>query len=60
LAFGHGIHTCLGAWLARLESRVAFEEIRHRWPHFHVDLDKAVRVNMANVAGYSNLPFHAE
>ena len=60
LAFGHGIHTCLGAWLARLESRVAFEEIRHRWPHFQVDLDKAVRVNMANVAGYSNLPFHAE
>jgi cytochrome P450 len=57
LAFGHGIHTCLGAWLARLESRVAFEEIRRRWPDFHVDLDRGVRVNMANVAGYSNLPF---
>jgi cytochrome P450 len=60
LAFGHGIHTCLGAWLARLESRVAFEEIRRRWPGFHVDLDRGVRVNMANVAGYANLPFHAE
>jgi cytochrome P450 len=60
LAFGHGIHTCLGAWLARLESRVAFEEIRHRWPDFHVDLDRGVRVNMANVAGYSNLPFLTE
>ena len=58
LAFGHGIHTCLGAWLARLESRVAFEEIRLRWPGFHVDLDRGVRVNMANVAGYANLPFH--
>jgi cytochrome P450 len=57
LGFGHGIHTCLGAWLARLESRVAFEEIRHRWPGFHVDLDGGVRVNMSNVAGYSNLPF---
>jgi cytochrome P450 len=56
LAFGYGIHTCLGAWLARLESRVAFEEIRLRWPHFEVDLDNAVRVNMSNVAGYSNLP----
>ena len=56
LAFGYGIHTCLGAWLARLESRVAFEEIRRRWPNFEVDLDNSVRVNMSNVAGYSNLP----
>jgi cytochrome P450 len=60
LAFGHGIHTCLGAWLARLESRVAFEEIRRRWPDFHVALDRGVRVNMSNVAGYSNLPFFTE
>jgi cytochrome P450 len=57
LAFGHGIHTCLGAWLARLESRVAFEEIRKRWPNFHVALDEGIRVNMSNVAGYANLPF---
>jgi cytochrome P450 len=57
LGFGHGIHTCLGAWLARLESRVAFEEIRTRWPNFHVDLDQGVRVNMSNVAGYAHLPF---
>jgi cytochrome P450 len=60
LAFGHGIHTCLGAWLARLESRVAFEEIRRRWPDFHVALDRGARVNMSNVAGYSNLPFYTE
>jgi cytochrome P450 len=56
LAFGYGIHSCLGAWLARLESRVAFEEIRRRWPSFEVDFDNSVRVNMSNVAGYSNLP----
>jgi cytochrome P450 len=56
LAFGYGIHTCLGAWLARLESRVAFEEIRRRWPHFEVDFERSVRVNMSNVAGYSHLP----
>ena len=56
LAFGYGIHTCLGAWLARLESRVAIEEIRKRWPRFEVDFDRACRVNMSNVAGYSNLP----
>ena len=59
LAFGYGIHTCLGAWLARLESRVAFEEICRRWPHFEVDFANSVRVNMSNVAGYSSLPFRA-
>jgi cytochrome P450 len=56
LAFGYGAHSCLGAWLARLESRVAFEEIRRRWPSYEVQYDRATRVNMANVAGYASLP----
>jgi cytochrome P450 len=56
LAFGFGVHSCLGAWLARLESRVAFGEIRRRWPHFTVDRAGLQRVNMSNVAGYSNVP----
>jgi cytochrome P450 len=56
LAFGFGVHSCLGAWLARLESRVAFSEIRRRWPHYSVDRDGLRRVNMSNVAGYSNVP----
>jgi cytochrome P450 len=56
LAFGHGVHGCLGAWLARLESNLAFEGIRARWPHFEVRHDRLRRVNMANVAGYSNVP----
>ena len=34
VGFGHGIHSCLGAALARLESRVAFEEIGKRWPEY--------------------------
>lgn len=58
LAFGYGSHSCLGAWLARLESRVAFMEIRRRWPNFQVDRDGLRRVNMANVAGYSHVPVH--
>jgi cytochrome P450 len=56
LAFGYGVHGCLGAWLARLESRLAFEGIRKRWPRLLVDHDGLERVNMSNVAGYSRVP----
>ena len=56
LAFGYGVHGCLGVWLARLESNLAFEGIRARWPQFEVQRDGLRRVNMANVAGYSNVP----
>jgi cytochrome P450 len=56
LGFGHGIHTCLGAALARLESRVAIEEWARRWPEFEVDESRLERVHMANVAGYSSVP----
>jgi cytochrome P450 len=55
LAFGYGAHSCLGAWLARLESRLAFQEILTRWPTLRVDHDGLRRVNMSNVAGYSNV-----
>jgi cytochrome P450 len=56
LAFGYGVHGCMGAWLARLESNLAFDGIRARWPHFEVQRDGLRRVNMANVAGYSHVP----
>jgi cytochrome P450 len=36
LGFGHGIHYCLGAPLARLESKVAFEELLGRFPDYRV------------------------
>jgi cytochrome P450 len=36
LAFGQGIHYCLGAALARLEARVAFEEVLARLPEYEV------------------------
>ncbi len=56
VGFGHGIHTCLGAALARLESRIAFEEIAKRWPSYEVNDEGLRRVQMANVAGFSNVP----
>ena len=56
LGLGHGIHSCLGAAVARLESRVAFEEIADRWPEYEVDEDGLRRVHMSNVAGFSNVP----
>src|ERR1700759_471715 len=58
LAFGYGSHSCLGSWLARLESRVAFQHLRQRWPRFDVDTDGLRRVTMSNVAGYSHIPIH--
>ena len=56
IAFGHGIHVCLGAALARLESRVAFEELRVRFPRYRVIEEGLRRVQMSNVAGFSNVP----
>ncbi|MEX0663639.1 MAG: cytochrome P450 [Acidimicrobiia bacterium] len=56
IGLGHGIHACLGAAVARLESRVAFEEIAKRWPEYQIDESGLRRVHMSNVAGFSNVP----
>jgi cytochrome P450 len=57
LAFGHGIHFCLGAGLARMEGRVAPEEALLRFPTWEVDHAKAVRLRTSTVRGYEQLPF---
>ncbi|HMG40339.1 MAG TPA: cytochrome P450 [Acidimicrobiales bacterium] len=56
LALGHGVHACLGAALARMECRIALEELAERYPRFTVDADGLERVHMSNVAGYSKVP----
>ena len=56
LAFGYGIHFCLGAALARLEGRVALEEVLRRWPEWELDLDNAVQAHSSTVRGWRRLP----
>jgi cytochrome P450 len=56
LAFGHGIHVCLGAALARLEMRVSLEEFLHRHPGYEIDEHGLERVHSGNVRGYSRMP----
>ena len=56
ISLGHGIHTCLGAALARMECAVAIDEIRIRWPDYEIDESRCERVQMSNVAGYSSVP----
>jgi cytochrome P450 len=59
IGFGHGVHSCLGAALARMESRIALEELTQRYRQLEVDEAGLGRVHMANVAGYSNIPVRA-
>jgi len=56
IAFGKGTHFCLGASLARLEGRVALEEIQARLPDFEIDASNLVRVHSANVRGFASMP----
>jgi cytochrome P450 len=56
MSFGYGVHFCLGAALARLESRVALEETLRRFPVWEVDHTRAVRLHTSTVRGYSSVP----
>jgi cytochrome P450 len=56
LTFGFGIHFCLGAALARLEGRVALEEVLVRFPEWTVDEDGAKLASTSTVRGWETLP----
>lgn len=56
IAFGYGVHFCLGSPLARLEGRVALEEVLKRFPDWEVDWDNAVQARTSTVRGWQSLP----
>ena len=56
LSFGYGIHFCLGAALARLEGRVALDEVLQRFPEWDIDWDNAVQARTSTVRGWERLP----
>ncbi|HEY4397577.1 MAG TPA: cytochrome P450, partial [Acidimicrobiia bacterium] len=56
LTFGYGIHFCLGAALARLEGRVALDEVLNRFPEWEVERDNARLSPTSTVRGWETLP----
>jgi cytochrome P450 len=59
LSFGYGLHFCLGAALARLEGRVALDEVLQRWTDWEVDYDNAVQAHTSTARGWEKLPVNA-
>ncbi|MDP7703264.1 MULTISPECIES: cytochrome P450 [unclassified Mycobacterium] len=55
LTFGKGVHYCLGANLARLEGRVALDELLNRWPEWDVDYDSLKLAPTSTVRGWERL-----
>jgi cytochrome P450 len=56
VSFGFGVHHCLGAHLARLEARVALEEVLKRFPEWDVDWRNTVQAHTSTVRGWEKLP----
>jgi cytochrome P450 len=56
LTFGYGVHFCLGAALARLEGRVALDEVLKRFPDWEIDYDNARLAPTSTVRGWDSMP----
>ncbi|MBI0331121.1 cytochrome P450 [Burkholderia plantarii] len=56
LSFGHGMHTCLGALLARIEAQIVFTSLAARYPGIEVDEQQARRTESLSFRGLRSLP----
>src|SRR6266550_2301233 len=56
LTFGYGVHFCLGAALARLEGRIALDEVLKRFPEWEVDYSRSRLAPTSTVRGWETLP----
>ena len=56
IGMGYGIHSCLGAALARMESAIALEKLLDFMPRYELVEDGLKRVAMTNVIGWANVP----
>ena len=56
LTFGFGLHFCLGASLARLEGKVALDELLNRFPEWDVDYSGMKLAPTTTVRGWDNMP----
>jgi cytochrome P450 len=56
LTFGRGAHFCVGAPLARLEGRIALDEVLSRFPKWNIDIDNARRSRTSTVRGWDSMP----
>ncbi len=55
LGFGYGRHICIGAYLARMESAIAIQQVLGRWPEYEIPEGGLVRMHSSNVRGFSSV-----
>jgi cytochrome P450 len=58
MTFGYGLHFCLGASLARLEGRVALDEVLNRFPDWEIDHDNVKWASTSTMRGWEAMPVH--